>query len=139
MVEAHLFINATDIGCLRCRNTGKTNGASQHVYEVIFVHPVYTFQFSVGHYREAGVVRLMARVFSRLADEMRAFFNVPHEKVQDGMIAVGDIPACYKDKFVEWMEGQTCGTTSDGQIGVFVTDLQRWVNMQVNGTNPGFD
>ena len=143
MVEAHIFINNTDIGCLRCRNLGRKNKKGETLYEALYVHPLHVFKFRVTHKRESGAEALLGKAMTLLSHRKSRFFGFEGAKVncEDNIkcIRTSDLPKRYREPFLTWMNGQTCISTKDGEMAVFLDDLDRWLQSQINGTTPVFD
>jgi hypothetical protein len=143
MVEAHLFVNGVNIGCVRCRNTLRWTKRGATIYDVLYVHPVHNFTFKVSHKRDLGVESLYGKVLTKLARLKQRFFSFPKDIVvhEEGgaLVRFKDIPSRYRNPFTEWMSGQTGMKTEDGEMAVFMDDLERWLKMQVCGARPVFD
>ena len=118
------------------RHTGK------FVYNVVYTKGKMVLSFTVKHVRVEGIAKLLVILAKKIQVETKKFYRIPVDKIvslgKTKVVRIEDIPENYRDRFAEWMTGQT-GTMVKGKLAVYLEDLERWVAWEVAGVTPFFD
>lgn len=126
------------IGRIEVLNLGRKHGKATK-YAVTYKIPNgLKIEFDVYHIRCDGAIKLLALVSAKLFEEVNKFFSLPTDKIEDGMIRCKDIPERYKKAFNKYSPVNTGGYI-DGDMAMYVHDIEGWLTMMRNGIVPMWD